>query len=357
MAGPERPKLDVEALKKFHQLELMPEENLQEILTAAEYLDLKKNQILFRKPPPPETTYFLIDGDIEIRKSFEDRQRLETGSEEARFAVEEHCKSGVTLRALGPVCIVGFSRDAIDAALASCDTFGDGLDVQILSEADEVLEEARFDDEYSEDWMGSILESPLVSYLSAADIQRCFMELERVPVEEGEEIVKAGTPGDYFYILMQGEAVVITETGGPFSGQTFDLAPGNYFGEEALIADTIRNATVRMASKGAVGRLNREQFDAIFRKALIQTIAPDKAQDFLNGAGIKYQLLDVRFPPEYRHEHREGAQNLPIVILRKKLRELDRQCSYLVSPEGGRRSDLAVFLLRQAGLNAYLLTS
>ena len=35
--------------------------------------------------------------------------------------------------------------------------------------------------------------------------------------------------------------------------------------------------------------------------------------------------------------------------------EIDRNRTWLVTPEGGRRSELAVYLLRQAGLNAYLL--
>lgn len=353
--------IEADVLKGFHPVDLATDEGAQDILASAQVLELGRNKILFKKAPPPDETYYLLDGEVEIRESFENRKRVEAGTDDARNALEEQCKGGATVRALGEVRILVLSRDAIDSALANSDGgLNEGLaslDVQILTDDDEVLEEARFDDAYSEDWMANILDSPLLACLSASDIQRCFMELERVEVKESDEIVTAGTRGEHFYILMQGEAEVLTEPKGPFAGQTFDLAPGDYFGEEALVADTIRNATVRMASDGAVGRLNREQFDAIFRKSLIQTIASDKAQGFLNGQGMNYQLLDVRFPPEFRHEHREGAQNLPIVLLRKKLRELDRKCTYLVTPEGGRRSDLAVFLLRQSGLNAYLISN
>jgi len=77
--------------------------------------------------------------------------------------------------------------------------------------------------------------------------------------------------------------------------------------------------------------------------------------DGLKGAGIGFEIIDVRFPPEYKHGHIEGASNVPVVVLRKRLRELDRNRTWLVTPEGGRRSELAVYLLRQAGLNAYLL--
>jgi CRP-like cAMP-binding protein len=234
---------------------------------------------------------------------------------------------------------------------------GGSFDVVIVEDTDERLEVARFDDEYSEDWMGRLLEAPLMSHLSATNIQRCFIELERVPFSAGQDVVKAGTHGDHFYILQQGDARVFTEEAGPYKGQTFDLVPGDYFGEEALVADTVRNATVRMVSDGVLGRLTRAQFDAIFKSSLIQTIDLAKARTFLSGAGIGYEIFDVRFPAEYRQEHIEGAMNMPVVVLRKRLREFDRNKTYLVTPEGGKRSELAVYLLRQAGLNAYLLNS
>lgn len=91
---------------------------------------------------------------------------------------------------------------------------------------------------------------------------------------------------------------------------------------------------------------------ATLKSSLVQTIDLAKAQRFLAGAGIGFEIIDARFPPEYKHGHIEGASNVPVVVLRKRLRELDRNRTWLVTPEGGRRSELAVYLLRQAGLNA-----
>jgi len=246
-------------------------------------------------------------------------------------------------------------RQAMDQLLSSA--ADEGFDVVMVSQTEGTLAEARFEDEYGEDWMGRLLESPLMSHLSATNIQRCFIELERVEKKAGEDVVVAGTRGEHFYILQEGEACVLTEENGPYKGQSFDLAPGDYFGEEALVADTIRNATVRMKTDGVLGRLNRQQFDAIFKSSLMQTIDLAKARSFLAGAGIGFEIFDVRFPPEYRQGHVDGALNMPVVVLRKRLKELDRGKTYLVTPEGGKRSELAVYLLRQAGITAYLLHS
>ena len=345
--------LTTDLLKTFHPLVLVPDSRLGALIEGGDIVRLKRNQFLFKKAPPPDTCFFLIEGDIEVRESFNVRHKVTAGSDQAGFALEEHCSEGASVRALSDVSVLTLQRDDVDLALASDKETG--YDIHFAEDSEERLEEVRFDDDYSEDWMVKVLESVLMSYLSASDIQRCFIELERVTVDKGEEIVTAGSRGDFFYLLMAGEAQVLTESGGPYEGAIFDLEPGDYFGEESLIADTIRNATVRMTSKGVVGRLGREQFDSIFRKAMVQSIALEKARSFLGDAGIAYQLLDVRFPPEYRHAHIEESRNLPIVMLRKSLRELDRNCTYLITPEGGRRSELAVFLLRQEGLQAYLL--
>lgn len=346
--------ITLETLHRFHPLTLMTDKDMQRVLGGATMMSLAKGQFLFRKSPPSDVSYLLLEGEVEARQSFEDRSLIAAGSSQARFPLEDQARKGSSVRATADCKVLVLKREAMDALLSPEDD-GGSFDVVIVEDADERLEEARFDDGYSEGWMERLLEAPLMSHLSATNIQRCFIELERVPFSAGQDVVKAGARGDHFYILQKGEARVFTEEAGPYKGQTFDLVPGDYFGEEALVADTVRNATVRMVTDGVLGRLTREQFDSIFRTSLIQTIDLNKARSFLSGAGIGYEIFDVRFPAEYRAGHVEGALNMPVVVLRKRLRELDRNKTYLVTPEGGKRSDLAVYLLRQAGLNAYLL--
>lgn len=347
--------LNADVLQHFHALNMIGDRHMEALLEGASIARLSKNQVLFRRSPDPTVSYFLLNGEIEVRESFENRNSVESGGAQARFAIEELAKNGATVRAIGDSVVLLLLRDSIDRVMASSEN--DGFDVMLVSDSDERLEEARFDDEYSEDWMVRLLESPLMTHLSATNIQRCFIELERVKVDEGETLVEAGSRGDYFYILLNGEARVYTEESGPYKGQTFDLVPGDYFGEEALVADTIRNATVKMISRGEIGRLDKAQFDAIFKSSLVQHIDLEKALSFLASAGIQHEIFDVRFPMEYKLGHRDGTVNMPVVSLRKRLRELERTRTYLVTPEGGRRSELAVYLLRQAGLTAYLLNA
>ena len=68
-------------------------------------------------------------------------------------------------------------------------------------------------------------------------------------------------------------------------------------------------------------------------------------------------ILDVRLGAEYRHGHQEHSRNIPIGCLRSKLEDLDHKKIYLITADGGRRSELAAYILRQSGFDAYMLKS
>ena len=242
----------LERLRNFHRLALISEKHIERLMEGAGIKRLSKGLFLFRKMAQPDTSYCLLEGEVESRESFEKRNLVDAAGHQARFPIEEHCRGGAAVRAQGDCVVLTLRRDAIDELIASGDDAG--IDVVLVSDTEERLEEARFDDEYSEDWMARLLESPLMSHLSATNIQRCFIELERLPKKAGEDVVLAGSRGEHFYIIVEGEASVITEEAGPYKGQTFDLVPGDYFGEEALVANTIRNATHDQRRRGGPAR-------------------------------------------------------------------------------------------------------
>ena len=63
----------------------------------------------------------------------------------------------------------------------------------------------------------------------------------------------------------------------------------------------------------------------------------------------------MRLALEYRAGHLPDSLNLPVANLRTHADALDRATCYVVTPEGGIRSELAVHLLNQLGFDAYLL--
>jgi putative ABC transport system ATP-binding protein len=81
----------------------------------------------------------------------------------------------------------------------------------------------------------------------------------------GEDVIREGEAGDRFYVLREGSVEVLKAEGGA-SRTVALLAPGDFFGESALLSGAPRNATIRAREPVALLGLGKEQFlDAVRR--------------------------------------------------------------------------------------------
>ncbi|XP_023320381.1 cAMP-dependent protein kinase type I regulatory subunit isoform X4 [Eurytemora carolleeae] len=88
--------------------------------------------------------------------------------------------------------------------------------------------------------------------------------LEAVSFEDGNVVVKQGEPGDDFYIIADGNAVVTQyRTEGEDSHEVGTLGPSDYFGEIALILDRPRAATVTASGPLKCVKLDRARFERV----------------------------------------------------------------------------------------------
>jgi NADPH-dependent 2,4-dienoyl-CoA reductase/sulfur reductase-like enzyme/rhodanese-related sulfurtransferase len=67
----------------------------------------------------------------------------------------------------------------------------------------------------------------------------------------------------------------------------------------------------------------------------------------------QYYLVDVREPDEFKSGHFEGATNIPLPMLRSKLKELPRNKEIVVYCGVGQRSYIATRILKQNGFLAF----
>jgi len=187
--------------------------------------------------------------------------------------------------------------------------------------------------------------------LPPANIQALLAKFNRVPAQRGETIVKQGDPGDYYYLIESGRCKVSRLVAGS-PVQLAELKEGDAFGEEALVADTVRNATVTMNTDGMLLRLSKQDFNDLLRAPLLQKVSGSEA-DRRVAAGATW--IDVRFPAEYQGDGYPGAINIPLNDIRQASAALDPAKEYIVYCQTGRRSSAAAFLLSQRGLHAALL--
>jgi rhodanese-related sulfurtransferase len=132
-----------------------------------------------------------------------------------------------------------------------------------------------------------------------------------------------------------------------------ELKAGDAFGEEALVSNAKRNATVSMKTDGVVLRLAKPDFIELLRTPLLHGLSRTEAERRV--AAGKAVWLDVRYAVEFSSDGLPRAMNIPLNEIRTAFGLLDRRQEYIVYCQSGRRSSTAAFLLAQHGFNAFWL--
>jgi MFS family permease len=95
---------------------------------------------------------------------------------------------------------------------------------------------------------------PMLTPLSIAAKEHLARSLVPVSVAAGDVVIRAGDPGDRFYIVVDGEFEVVGE------GLQVTARAGDHFGEIALLREVRRTATVRAVVDSRLYALERSDF-------------------------------------------------------------------------------------------------
>lgn len=330
-----------EVLKSFTPFDTLNEEYLGRVASKVKILEFPKGSLIFKRGRALNESFYLVEGNVDLVDSKFSVTSINRNSEHCRFPLSGSSPTKVSAVAKSGVKLLTVERDFLDLVMAWSES-GDPSTQTVTAGACEADEDR--------DWMSCLLQSPLFTQIPPAHIQQLFARFETVTANAGDEIVREGEPGDYFYVIEIGTARV-QGRGGKVD---VSLKAGHYFGEEALVGDTTRNATVTMTCDGSLMRLGKEDFKTLLQEPVIRYITVEELRD-LQINTVSCQLLDVRLPLEYRHQHVPDSINVPLSALRNRCAAFDKQTRYIVTDNGGRRSEVAVHLLCQAGYDALIL--
>jgi rhodanese-related sulfurtransferase len=198
-----------------------------------------------------------------------------------------------------------------------------------------------------------IRQSELFRDLPPANLDEMFARMETINVKAGEVVIREGAEGDYYYLLVSGEVTVSRRRQNDSKPQVVaELCEPIGLGEEALISNAKRNATVAMKTSGTLMRLSKEAFNDYVKEPLITWLSPKEAQDKIT-QGARW--IDVRDRAGSREAQLPDSLALPMEELRERMSELDKESFHICYCENGRLGSTAAFLLRQRGYNAGVL--
>ena len=195
------------------------------------------------------------------------------------------------------------------------------------------------------------LRSGAFAQLPVAHIDELLKRFEPVKAGRGDVVIREGDEGDYYYVVESGRYQVERLVGGA-KVMLAELKSGDAFGEEALVSEAKRNATVIALGDGELLRLDRKHFNDLLREPLLRRLGFEEAADKVRRGAL---WLDVRYPSEYQYDKLPGAINVPLAEVRNMFAVLDRSKEYVAYCQSGRRSAAAAFLFAQRGFNVWLL--
>ncbi len=326
-------------LKNLVPLNTLSDEQLGELLSRVTVEKAKKGQYLFREGDTDHQNIYLLHGTIALLSGQKEMDLVSSGTQTARFALAHQLPRKHSAQARTAVTYVRIDSRMLSDMLARSHSAS--------------YEVSDIEQPSSGDWMSLLLQSPVFQQIPPANLQRVMMRMEEIQVSQGDEIIRQGDEGDYFYLISRGECSV---TRSPEEGhapvELAKLRAGKGFGEEALISDKPRSSSVTMLSDGVLVRLNKQDFIQLVKQPLSRTVSYESACKEIEGGAL---WLDVRTPEEYEAGHLPGAINLPFFSLRFQASSLTMDRAYMVYGAEVGQSATAAYLLTERGAEVFVL--
>ena len=346
--------MEKDVLKKFTPFDGLQDEYLDEALEKIVEENAPKGQMLFKRGRPVASRFFLVEGQVDLIDSQFNAKTLKGGTVMASTTLNPESPtrcSGVVKS--DSAIVFSIETETLDRITAWSESAEAAFEAQMSDKqifdpsATGQFDVLDVEEELSNDWMSSLLKSPLFSRVPLTHVQDLFSRFEDVSVNKDDIIIKEGQKGDFFYVLARGSARISNRSG----SVDVTVGPGQLFGEEALLGSTLRNATIKMLEDGELKRLGAEDFQALLSEPVLQFLSSNQ----LDSLDRPHKLIDVKMPLEYRAFHEQGSINLPLARLRVSMPELAKTNAYIVTGDSGSRAKIAAHLLCQSGFEAYIL--
>lgn len=337
--------ISAQQLSTFYPLNSLCNESLLQLSEKIKVQNLPAGSVLFKKGSTNSDHFYLLDGCVELLGDDGILKTIKAHSRAASEAIVQILPRTVTAKTAIASKIFIINVDVLDLML----TWNQ-------SSAYQVKELETNTNNATDDWMLKLLRTEAFHRIPAANIQSIFRKLETVNVKAGEKIIHQGDNGDYFYIIKKGRCLISRSHPGQAKDiKLAELADGDCFGEEALISDSRRNASATMLTKGSLNRLSKSDFLQLLNEPSIRKINFDDAIKMTGSDRAEW--IDIRLPSEYRHGHIKNSLNIPLISLRLKMKDLNKNKQYIIYCDTERRSSAASFLLNESGHNSVILSN
>lgn len=331
---------NVTDLAKLYPLDSLRPENLEQVAKEATVVEAGKGEVLFKSGDTDEHTMYVLTGVVRGEYPDGKIKNVDASSLQGRYALGD-------LQPRRFTAVV----ESLGATIARIDR----RFMEKILTWDQLSRSENFKhydaDPNGNRWVFRLLQNRALHKMPTGNIERMFTRFEEVAVVAGQVIVREGDPADYFYVIKEGTCAVSKQTDQGEAVVAY-LVRGDTFGEDALLTNSTRNATVTMKTAGRLMRLSNRDFSEVLKPPVVDWITPGQASIMVRQGAV---VLDVRLPDEFNERAVKGALNVPLYTLRERASEFERGTKVVVYCNTGERSAAAAFILSKMGVPVFAL--
>ncbi|MBT3425799.1 MAG: cyclic nucleotide-binding domain-containing protein [Gammaproteobacteria bacterium] len=323
------------AINNLSPFNSMTENQLDAAIAESKLIQAVPGSLIFKRSTTDEYQYWLLKGAIKLLDANFNASIFRSDDKQANQPIDDCSPHTVSAVCEEDSEILTANKATLQA---------------ILENFDETSTQ-----EETKDWMSELLSTPLFEFIPPKNIQTLFKRFEQVHHQKGDIIIRQNDPGDYFYAIRSGRVKVEMEKDGT-NLLVAELAIGETFGQDALVSDDLRNATVSAVSACTLMRLASQEFEELLMEPVIEYISTKDLKEMRALATSKIIIVDLRVlnsPDQTRHP---GSINIPLLLLRKNLNQLSTEHVYVtVGVDKPKTAELGAYLMNEKGFTTYVL--
>ncbi len=328
------------AVRQLIPLATLPFSKFESLCKQLKIEEANDGDFLFRIGESSKDLFFLVDGSINLRIDGLEIETINAGTDSARFALAHQIPRKVNGVANGRIRFLRLNPDMMNS-----------VEEAIKPESNNIMIDDELED--NDDWMTTLLKSPVFRMLPPANLQKVLISLQEISFNAGDVIIHQGDEGDYYYIIKKGLCTISRKPAANSKeiklGQLSDL---DTFGEDALISGQPRNVTITAFNNVSLLRLGKEQFLSLIKQPTLKYISYPETLELLSKGA---ELIDVREPDDFKKINLPKSINIPFFTLRMQMKNLNRQKPVIVVCWDGKTSETASFILVRHKFNALVL--
>ena len=332
-------KISSDQARKLFPLGKLSQNDTEELLRSAITTRLSVGTTIFSADDVPKQVFYLLLGEVELVTKDKGRRLIKSGTPEARKPLGRGITGQLEATARKDSLVVSFDADMLELFLSWTNP-----EAYLVSE----MQTTR-----SSEWLDRLLQSRGLLRFSEAQIETLLNRMSEVHHNAGDIIIHQDDRDDYYYIIKNGRCSVTRQAEiGAKTIKLAELRQGDAFGEEALLSNTPRSANIIMEEDGDLMRLSKADFSKLLAEPLLSSVSWADSHNLIEMGAT---FLDIRLPEEFEKHHIPISVNIPLTLLRLKIKQLSQQRKYIVCCNDGSRSAVAAFLLNRHGFDAFIL--